>query len=79
MRNEMIGAVVRRAIEHPEFRDALLQDPGQALQNHGFVLEADDFAEIERLRQSIGQREDAETALRSIADDYGIEIDRANG
>ena len=27
MRNEMIGAVVRRAIEHPEFRKKLVENP----------------------------------------------------
>jgi hypothetical protein len=75
MRNEMIGAVVRRALEHPEFREALLRDPGQALQNHGFVLEADDFAEIEKLRQSIDGKDDAEIALKNIAEDYGIDIE----
>ena len=27
MRNEMIGAIVRRAIEHPEFRRRLIESP----------------------------------------------------
>ena len=40
MRNEMIGAVVRRAIEHPEFRQRLVENPQEALSAHGFVLES---------------------------------------
>ena len=40
MRNEMIGAIVRRAIEHPEFRRRLIDSPQDALQSHGFALEA---------------------------------------
>src|ERR1043166_8749499 len=39
MRNEMIGAVVRRAMEHPEFRRRLIENPQDALQTHGFALE----------------------------------------
>jgi hypothetical protein len=48
MRNEMIGAVVRRAMEHPEFRRRLIDNPKEALAAHGFALEDSDLAEIER-------------------------------
>ena len=44
MRNEMIGAVVRRAMEHPEFRKRLLDNPQDALTSHGFALEAAELA-----------------------------------
>ena len=50
MRNEMIGAVVRRAIEHPEFRRRLIDNPQEALEAHGFALEEPDMAEIEKIR-----------------------------
>ena len=43
MRNEMIGAVVRRAIEHPEFCRRLIDNPQEALATHGFALEDSDM------------------------------------
>ena len=55
MRNEMIGAVVRRAIEHPEFRRKLIESPQDALQSHGFALESAEMEEIEKIRTTIGQ------------------------
>ena len=74
MRNEMIGAVVRRAIEHPEFRRRLLDSPREALQSHGFALESAEMEEIERIRTSIGEpgATDAEQRLVSIAEQYGV-------
>ena len=74
MRNEMIGAVVRRAIEHPEFRRRLIEDPRDALTTHGFALEADDLAEIERIRASLGNAPngDVEQQLVTIAEEYGV-------
>jgi hypothetical protein len=72
MRNEMIGAVVRRAIEHPEFRRRLIDSPHDALQSHGFALEDAEMAEIERIRTSIGSGEDSEQQLVSIAEQYGV-------
>ncbi|HEX9983330.1 MAG TPA: hypothetical protein VGF69_08700 [Thermoanaerobaculia bacterium] len=71
MRNEMIGAVVRRAIEHPEFRRRLIDNPHDALTSHGFALEANEMAEIERIRTSLGET-DAEQQLISIAEQYGV-------
>ena len=71
MRNEMIGAVVRRAIEHPEFRRRLLENPREALTAHGFVLEDSDLAEIESIRTKLGQ-DDAEQQLVTIAEHYGV-------
>ena len=53
MRNEMIGAVVRRAIEHPEFCRRLIDNPQDALQSHGFALEASDMEEIEKIRTTL--------------------------
>ena len=74
MRNEMIGAVVRRAIEHPEFRRRLIDSPQDALRSHGFALEDAEMAEIERIRTSIGgESEDAEQRLVSIAEHYGVD------
>lgn len=72
MRNEMIGAVVRRAIEHPEFRRRLIDSPHDALQSHGFALEDAEMAEIERIRTSIGSGDDSEQQLVSIAEQYGV-------
>lgn len=74
MRNEMIGAVVRRAIEHPEFRRRLIDSPQDALRSHGFALEDAEMAEIERIRTSIGgESDDAEQRLVSIAEHYGVD------
>jgi hypothetical protein len=73
MRNEMIGAIVRRAIEHPEFRRRLLDSPQDALQSHGFALESAEMEEIERIRTSIGDSTDAEQRLVSIAEQYGVD------
>lgn len=73
MRNEMIGAVVRRAIEHPEFRRRLIDSPQDALQSHGFALEDAEMAEIEKIRTSLGdESSDAEQSLVSIAERYGV-------
>jgi hypothetical protein len=73
MRNEMIGAIVRRAIEHPEFRKRLVDSPQEALQSHGFALEATEMAELDRIRETLGDGEgDAEQKLVSIAETYGV-------
>lgn len=73
MRNEMIGAVVRRAIEHPEFRRRLVENPEEALQSHGFALESAEMSEIERIRTSIGgDGADVEQKLVTIAEQYGV-------
>lgn len=73
MRNEMIGAVVRRAIEHPEFRRRLVENPQDALGDHGFALEDAEMAEIERIRTSLGDGEgDVEQKLVTIAEQYGV-------
>ena len=71
MRNEMIGAVVRRAIEHPEFRRRLVEDPQEALDSHGFALEDAEMAEIDRIRTSMSG-DDVEQQLVSIAEQYGV-------
>ncbi len=72
MRNEMIGAVVRRAMEHPEFRRRLMDDPSGALAAHGFALEPDDMAEIDRIRTRLGSGDDVEQQLVTIAEQYGV-------
>ena len=72
MRNEMIGAIVRRAIEHPEFRRRLIDSPQDALQSHGFALEDAEMAELERIRASLGNSGDVEQRLVSIAEQYGV-------
>ena len=75
MRNEMIGAIVRRAIEHPEFRRRLVENPEEALQSHGFALESPEMAEIEKIRTSLGNGgdgADVEAQLVSIAETYGV-------
>ena len=73
MRNEMIGAIVRRAIEHPEFRRRLVEDPRDALRAHGFALEDAEMAEIDRIRTSLGSSSgDVEQQLVTIAEQYGV-------
>lgn len=72
MRNEMIGAVVRRAIEHPEFREKLLSDPHAALSAHGFALEQRELDELDRIRKSVGEGTDSEKELIKIAEQYGV-------
>jgi hypothetical protein len=71
MRNEMIGAVVRRAIEHPEFCKRLIDNPQEALSSHGFALEESDLAEIENIRGQL-RGTDVEQKLVSIAEQYGV-------
>ncbi len=77
MRNEMIGAIVRRAIEHPEFRRKLMESPQEALQSHGFALESAEMDEIEKIRTSLGNSDgasdDVEQRLVSIAENYGVQ------
>jgi hypothetical protein len=73
MRNEMIGAVVRRAIEHPEFRRRLVEDPQDALTTHGFALEDAEMAEIEQIRTTISSGRDVEQQLVTIAEKYGVQ------
>jgi hypothetical protein len=73
MRNEMIGAIVRRAIEHPEFRRRLIDNPQEALAAHGFVLEDSDMAEIDKIRGQLrGSHTDVEKRLVGIAERYGV-------
>jgi hypothetical protein len=73
MRNEMIGAVVRRAMEHPEFRRRLMDSPQDALQSHGFALEPQEMAELEKIRTDLGDESgDVEQRLVSIAERYGV-------
>ena len=72
MRNEMIGAVVRRAIEHPEFRRRLMESPREALQSHGFALEAPEMAELDKIRTSLAGERDIEQRLVTIAETYGV-------
>ncbi len=72
MRNEMIGAVVRRAIEHPEFRRRLIDNPQEALRAHGFALEDSDMAEIEKIRARLGESGDTEKQLITVAEQYGV-------
>jgi hypothetical protein len=76
MRNEMIGAVVRRAMEHPEFRRRLVENPQDALTSHGFALESNEMAEIERISATLGDSgdsgDDVEQKLVRIAEAYGI-------
>ncbi len=76
MRNEMIGAVVRRAIEHPEFRRRLVEDPHDALTAHGFALEDAELAEIEKIRGSLRENtnDDVEQRLVTIAERYGVRV-----
>jgi hypothetical protein len=72
MRNEMIGAVVRRAREHPEFRQRLIENPREALAAHGFALEQSDFKEIEKIGTGLRDSRDVEQQLVSIAENYGL-------
>jgi hypothetical protein len=72
MRNEMIGAIVRRAIEHPEFRRRLVENPQEALTAHGFALGETEMRELEGIRTSFGEGEDAEQQLVTIAERYGV-------
>ena len=74
MRNEMIGAVVRRAIEHPEFRRRLLESPREALQSHGFALEESDLFELDLIRGSLADGDDVEQKLVTIAEQYGVKV-----
>jgi len=74
MRNEMIAAVVRRAIEHPEFRQRLIDNPQEALAAHGFALERVDLAEIDKIRARMHDSGDDEQQLVSIAENYGLKL-----
>ncbi|MBW3672359.1 MAG: hypothetical protein KY432_11895 [Acidobacteria bacterium] len=72
MRDEMLAAVIRRAMEHDEFRQGLVDEPRQTLQNHGFALEEPEFKEIEKIGSELGS-DNSREALEKIADRYGVE------
>ncbi len=72
MRNEMIGAVIRRALEYPEFRNELATNPRAALSSHGFALEEPEMREIESIGRDLNG-EDVERKLITIAGKYGVE------
>ena len=74
MRNEMIGAVVRRAMEQPKFREELIRNPDEALSAHGFALEQEDMEEIRRIQRSLDTKsdQDIERELLTIAEEYGV-------
>lgn len=76
MRNEMIGAIVRRAIEHPGFRNHLIENPREALDTHGFALEAAELEELDRISSDLkgGSSGDVEQKLVSIAQKYGVSL-----
>jgi len=74
MRNEMIAAVVRRAIEHPEFRQRLIDNPQEALAAHGVARESVDRAEIDKIRARMHDSGDDEQQLVSIAENYGLKL-----
>ena len=71
MRNEMIGAVVRRAMEYPEFRKELSENPREALSAHGFALEEPEMREIERIGGDL-RGDDVEQKLITLAERYGV-------
>lgn len=71
MRDEMLAAVVRRAMEHDDFRRELIEEPRKALDSHGFALEDEEFREIEKLSGEM--KGDSREALERIADRYGVE------
>lgn len=78
VRDKMIGAIVRRAIEHPEFREQLMSNPRAALEEHGFALGDEDFKALERVRaQAGGDPERVEAALLALAQRYGIDPEAA--
>jgi hypothetical protein len=78
MRDEMLSAVVRRAMEHPEFRDRLMADPQKALDDHGFALEPEEMREIETISRDLQSSAagDVETKLNSVAEKYGLNLSR---
>ncbi|HJT18404.1 MAG TPA: hypothetical protein VJ853_13485 [Thermoanaerobaculia bacterium] len=59
-------------MEHPEFRQRLIDDPQGALAAHGFALEQQDLAELEKIRTRLNHADDVERQLVTIAEDYGI-------
>lgn len=72
MRDEMMAAVIRRALEHPEFLDELIAAPEKALDAHGFAL---GDAELEEIRK-LGTGGSAEERLHAIAAQFGVEPER---
>lgn len=74
MRDEMMAAVIRRALEHPEFHEQLMRDPEAALDAHGFALEDEELSEIKRLG-SAGDGSSREQ-LRAAALRFGVDPDK---
>lgn len=72
MRDEMLAAVIRRAMEHDDFRRELVAEPRKALDDHGFALEDEEFQAIENLRGEM-KTGDSREALERIAERYGVE------
>ncbi len=71
MRDAMLAAVIRRAMEHDEFRRELVEEPRKALHNHGFALEDEELREIEKLRSEM--KGSSREQLEKIANRYGVE------
>ena len=74
----MMGAVIRRALEHPEFRTELMKDTRAALESHGFALNDEDFAALSGvLKGAGGDSEIARYELIELAGKYGIDPEDA--
>jgi hypothetical protein len=75
MRDEMLSAVIRRAIQYPEFRRQLADDPQAALSEHGFALESREMEMIEKMRPELrSDGTDVEQRLISIGETYGVRV-----
>ena len=72
LRRALAYRFVRRAIEHPEFRQRLIENPQEALAAHGFALEQSDLREIENIRTRLREGDDVEQQLVTIAEHYGL-------
>ncbi|MBW3564856.1 MAG: hypothetical protein KY459_09030 [Acidobacteria bacterium] len=75
MRDEMLAAVVRRAMEHQSFRRALIEEPRAALDAHGFALEDEEFRQIEKLGSELAA-DDSRESLERIADRFGVQPEK---
>ena len=71
LRDEMLAAVVRRALENTEFRQELFSDPDAALDAHGFALEDEEMNELREIASRPAG--EAEGLLEKLARRFGVD------
>lgn len=72
MRDSMLTAILKRAMEDETFRKALEANPKEALRDHGFAIPDAERDQILNLTTELGSAE-SRSDLEKIAVKYGLE------